>query len=143
MMITGLFLLAALMMKLWPDTPFGAWLHRTMIVFPLQIVERIERKHLIFLVIGLFVIQSFAMVVTADVAVLAALDIATYVDVILAGWTVAAIARTRGSFTAFVGRFSVLLPRNGQRARRRRRLPMAQRRQANDDDADGGWALAA
>lgn len=117
-------------------------------VDPLALLARIERRHLIFLVIGLFVMQSFAMVMTADLAVVAALDIATYVDAALTVWTVAALTRIRGAgaWTAGwlrAGRRRGLRPTAAQRMPRRHRLPMPLRAPANDDEDGPARPLAA
>jgi len=146
-MVTGLCLIILMMAKFWPETRTGQWLHRMLVEEVLAMAARIERKHLVFLVIGLFAMQSFAMVMTADMAVLAALDLASYVDVVLTAWTVAALARVKGlgmwtmrwrHFGAR-GRARVI----GRRARRRPRTPMGHRAPANDDDGARVVLLAA
>jgi len=137
---TGLCLIVLMLAKFWPETRTGQWLHRTLVEEPLAMAARVERKHLIFLVIGLFAMQSFAMVMSADMAMLAALDLASYVDAALTVWTVAALARVKGAGGWLAGwrRFGRARGSRrsvGQRARRRRRLPMARRAPVNDDDA--------
>jgi len=146
-MIAGLLALLMLMMVRWPDLPTSRWLHRTFVSWPLEMIERIERRHVIFLLVGLIAIQGFAMVMRADMAVLAALDLATYFDVAITAWTVAAMTRVKGHWSVWADRFRIPLAamrlRRAPRTRRARRSPMGMRQPANDDEPDAALRRAA
>ncbi|MBN8806473.1 MAG: hypothetical protein BGO58_10765 [Sphingopyxis sp. 65-8] len=136
----------AAVMLLAPDTPAARWLHRHCVEELLDLAGRLERKHILFLVVGLVSIQAFAMTLPAELAVAMAWDVTAYVDLVIAGWTLSAFARVR-SMKAWVGmkvRASLLrLHRRRVRARRVRR-PVESRGAANDDDpAPARVALAA
>ncbi len=62
MMIWGLLLLAALVMKAWPETGCARWLHATLIERPLAFVSSIRRVHFIFIVVGFALLYSFAQI---------------------------------------------------------------------------------
>jgi len=136
----------AAVMLLAPDTPAARWLHRHCVEELLDLAGRLERKHILFLVVGLVSIQAFAMTLPAELAVAMAWDVTAYVDLVIAGWTLSAFARVR-SMKAWVGmkvRASLLrLHRRRVRPRRVRR-PVESRGAANDDDpAPARVALAA
>lgn len=118
------------------DTPIARWLHRHGVEEALVLVERLERKHILFILIGLISIQAFAMTLPADLAVMAAWDVTAYVDLVIAGWALSAFARVR-SMKAWVAATlrGALLRRHRRRVRARRvRRPVERRAPANDDD---------
>lgn len=121
-----------------PETPAARWLHGTMVEECLRLAEGLERRHLIFLVIGLFAIEAFALALPADLAVLAVWDVALYVDVMIATWTLSTVARFRSMKALAAIRIAALLApfrRFRTRARRNRlRRPDARKPAANDDD---------
>ena len=130
--------LAGLMavMLLAPETPAARWLHRHCVEEVLDLAARLERKHILFLVVGLVSIQAFAMTLPAELAVAMAWDVTTYVDIVIAGWTLSAFARVRSIKAWIVMKARGALfhrPRRRVRARRVRR-PVERRPVANDDD---------
>lgn len=145
MMVWGLLLIAMAVMKAWPETPSAQWLHQTLVERPLALIDRMERRHLVFLVIGLFVFQSFAMAgIAVDLGWVMAIDVSAFVDVMITVWTVAALTRSRGAWTAIRARLPRLIGRQTRpRARRRRARAAIQRKAANDDDGHGAFAVAA
>ena len=100
MMIWGLLLLAALIMKLWPETGCARWLHETLIERPLAFLSGIRRTHIIFLIVGFAMMYSFAQIGAPHVGLVAAVDVSAYVDAMITVWTVAALTRARGSWRA-------------------------------------------
>lgn len=119
------------------DTSAARWLHSAMVEEPLRLAERLERRHWIFLVIGLLAIEAFAVALPADLAVLAVWDVALYVDVVIATWTLSAYARVH-SAKAWIDARAGQMGRMRRRAmglrRRRLRRPPSSRSGANDDD---------
>lgn len=133
-MVFALFLagLVAVMLAA-PETPVARRLHATFVEEPLDLAARFERKHILFLLVGLVALQGFAMTLPADIAILMAWDVTAYVDLLIAGWTLSAFARLR-SVKAWIGvQCARFAPRRYVRARRIR--PSADRGSpANDDD---------
>jgi hypothetical protein len=141
MTIWGLLLIAALIMKFWPETPAARWLHRYLVERPMEMVAGIRRRHIIFLIIGLAVMYSFAEIGAPHLGVIAALDISAYVDVMITVATVAMMTRARGSWTALRARFRPRIIVRRPRSRRTRAT--VQRTAANDDDRPAAVPLAA
>ncbi len=141
-MTIGLLLIAMLVMKRWPETQSARWLHRTLIEQPLAMAARFERRHLILFFVGLVMLQAVATIGSAELATLMAIDISAYVDAMITVWTVAALTRMRGGWTAIRGR--VRLPvRRSPRARRSPSSTASAKAPANDDERHGAFALAA
>lgn len=141
MMIWGLLLLAMLIMKLWPETSTAQWLHRHLIERPMDMAGRVKRRHIIFLIIGFAVMYSFAQIGAPHLGVVAAIDVSAYVDVMVTVWTVAALTRTRGGWTALRTRF--MRPAAKARSRNRRTRPAVRQAPSNDDDGHRAVPLAA
>lgn len=143
MMAWGMLLLAALVMKLWPETPCGRWLQLMLIDRPVALISGIRRRHLIFLIIGFAVMYNFAEMGMPHLAFAAAIDVSAYVDAMITVWTVAALTRTRGSWTALRGLVGNPIRGNATRPRQRRTRLRARGKSSNDDDGHGVLALAA
>lgn len=120
-----------------PHTPAARWLHGIMVEESLRFAEGLERKHLIFLVIGLFAIEAFAVAMPLDLAALAVWDVAIYLDVVIATSALSAYARVH-SIKAWIGARARRTSRMRRRVMgvRRRRVRRASPPQsgANDDD---------
>ena len=120
------------------DTAVARWLHRATVEEPLRLFERLERKHILFLVVGLFAIQAYAAVLPAELAVALAWDMTAYVDAMIATWALSTFARFRSMRALMALRIAALLAplrRLRMRARRSRpRRPDARKPAANDDD---------
>jgi len=117
-----------------PETPIARWLHRHMVEEPLRIAGRIERKHLLFVVVGLISLQGFAMALPAEMAMIMAWDITVYVDLLIASWTLAAFVRLRSMRAWMALQASRFRPRRRARIRARRlRRPAGKRGAANND----------
>lgn len=121
-----------------PDTDAARWLHRTTVEEPLRLFERLERKHILFLVVGLMTIQAFAVALPAELAVALAWDMTAYVDAMIATWALSTFARFRSMKALVALRIAALLaPFRRLRARARRSRtprPDARKPAANDDD---------
>ncbi len=143
MTIWGLFLLAALVMKRWPETALARWLHRTMIVQPLNALGGLKRQHLILLLVAAPLMFSFAEIGMPHLAMAAAIDVSLYVDLLITATTLAALDRSRGTWTAFTARLPRLRRANPRPRRRRSSTSVARKPAANDDDGHGVFARAA
>lgn len=133
---------------LFPETPFGKWCHETTTTKFVGALAKVERKHVVMLVIGLFAIQAFALAMPMDMAFLAVIDTATYIDVLMAVGAVAALNRStslwmslRSSITSFMARKSRPAKRTGRHPRTRR--TRSSRPTANDDGDSHQVRLAA
>lgn len=66
-MVFALFLAGLIAVMLFaPGTDAARWLHRVTVEEPIRLVERFERKHVLFLIVGLFAIQAYAAVLPAS-----------------------------------------------------------------------------
>jgi hypothetical protein len=142
MTIFGLILMAVLVMKRWPETPAARWLHRMTVEQPLAAAERFERRHLILFVVGLVLLQAVAVIGSAELTTLMAIDISAYFDAMITVWTVAALTRARGSWTALRARIRLPM-RRSPRARRGTSTRPVRKPPSNDDERHGAYALAA
>jgi len=137
-MVFALFLAGLVAVMLFArDTDAARWLHRTTVEEPLRLFERLERKHILFLVVGLFAIQAYAAVLPAELAVALAWDMTAYVDAMIATWALSTFARIQSMKAWIAVRMAALLaPLRRLRARARRTRPIRPdtRKPANDDD---------
>ncbi len=100
-MVAGILGLVILIAKLFPETPAGAWLHRHLVDHPLEMISKVELKHIIFLLVGVFFIQSFAMIAPMDFAIVAAWDFTIYIEAVIATSTLSIVTRSRVAWSAF------------------------------------------
>ena len=143
-MVFALFLAGLVAVMLFAsDTAAACWLHRATVEEPLRLVARLERKHILFLIVGLFAIQAYAAVLPAELAVALAWDMTAYVDAMIATWALSTFARFRSMRALMALRMAALLAplrRLRMRARRSRpRRPDLRKPPANDDDP---WPVA-
>jgi len=138
-MVFALFLAGLVAVMLFaPDTDAARWLHRSAVEEPLGLFARLERKHILFLIVGLFAIQAYAAVLPAELAMALAWDMTAYVDAMIATWALSTFARFRSMKALIALRIAALLApfhRGGARMRRSRPVrPAARKPAANDDD---------
>ncbi|HEV2532807.1 hypothetical protein [Phenylobacterium sp.] len=158
-MLTFVALAVGLIVWLAPETPVGKLLRRALVDWPAERLSRI-RPGLVILIV-LLIAASVALIVVAKnegaflvaqglpeaIASIFALDVATYLDILVMAWLVAASVRLRavkaviGSATARVRR--LIVRRTSPRVRARRRRPAARPPPNSDDEAWPGFALAA
>jgi hypothetical protein len=139
MLLTGLLALATAIMRLFPETDLGRWLHLHMVELPLATIARLERKHILFLFVVIGAAQPLMMMGAADLALVIAWDMAVYADVALAAYAAAALARTRAAWQHLRSRTAYWLRRPFTRTRPRapsapRRRPQQPAKPSNDDD---------
>jgi hypothetical protein len=139
MTITALLGLATFVMMLFPRTPAARWLHLHMVELPLALIARLERKHILFLLVGIAAAQPLMMMGAADLAAVIAWDMAIYFDVAIAAYAAAALARTRAAWRHLRSRTAYWIRRPFTRARSRapsapRRRPDQAPKPSNDDD---------
>jgi len=138
-MVFALFLAGLIAVMLFaPGTDAARWLHRFTVEEPIRLVERLERKHILFLVVGLFAIQAYAAVLPAELAIALAWDMTAYVDAMIATWALSTFARVRSMKAWVAVRMAALLaPLRRLRTRARRNRPVrpdTRKPAANDDD---------
>lgn len=137
-MVFALFLAGLIAVMLFArDTDAARWLRRATVEEPLRLFERLERKHILFLIVGLFAIQAYAAVLPAELAVALAWDMTAYVDAMIATWALSTFARIQSMKAWVAVRMAALLApfrRFRARARRIRPLRPDMRKPANDDD---------
>ena len=138
-MFFALFLAGLLAVMLFaPDTDAARWLHRATVQTPLDLLARLERKHILFLIVGLFAIQAYAAMLPAELAIALAWDMTAYVDAMIATWALSTFARLNSMKAWVAVRMAALLvpfKRFRMRARRSRPVrPEARKPAANDDD---------
>jgi hypothetical protein len=146
-MFVALMVLAIAVTRLFPETPTGRFLHRWLAEKPAAWLARIERRHVIFLVLAALLVvvlrEAVPMVAGAsDLALFAMWDASVYLDVVMAAWTIAALARGRSGWAVVRLKLGAVLGQRGRTgARRRARRSRPQMRPPSNDDE--GLARAA
>ena len=146
MTLTGLLAVAMLIMRFFPRTSAARWLHLHLVELPMALAAKLERKQFILLLVCIAAAPSLAMF-PAEIGLLFAGDLATYVDVMLVAYAAAALSRSRGLAMAMRARLTRRPARKPQTPARARRSPRPRRadKPANggQDDGAGAFALAA
>ncbi|MDQ3144554.1 MAG: hypothetical protein M3Q57_06705 [Pseudomonadota bacterium] len=139
-MLAGLFAIAILIARLFPTTPTGRWLHLTLVEIPVDWLSRVERKHVIFLLIMLLAGPSLALALPVELALLYAFDLSVYLDVVVAVGTLGAASRAKLVWARFetavaraVAPAKILV---GVTPRPRATRPRVRKTPANRNDAD-------
>lgn len=132
-MLTGLLLTIIAVLRWFPETATARWIERQVAEVRRRI-GTIERRHIVFAVllavILVFAGEALAMLGPLDMGLVVLFDVSTYLDIVLATGTIAAVARGRGAVQFVVAR----LPRPRARARRKRPVVGSDRAPANDDE---------
>jgi hypothetical protein len=97
-MLVGFLGLLIAMTWAFRETPTGQTLHHYLVEILVKKVSKISTSHLIFLTVGLILLPSFAMVVSADIAVLAAWDFALYYEIVITAWTIASVTKVKALY---------------------------------------------
>lgn len=133
MMLTGLLVYTIIVMQFFPETAVARWLDRT-VAITRDVFGRIERRHLIFLMLTAVILiagaELLAIAGPFDMALVVLWDVSTYIDIVLTTAVIATATRGSAGWRAIIAR---LLPRRAPRARRRRGV-QATPPSANDDD---------
>lgn len=136
-MLAGILALVILVVKLFPDTPLARSLHLGFVELPLRLAHRIERKHLILLVILLCSGQMLAVMGSAELALAYAADMSLYYDAMLTSALAAAATMAKSAWSACtvaIGRFVRGVSSARPRSRRKRAEISRCATPANDDD---------
>ena len=146
-MVFALFLAGLIAVMLFaPDSNAARWLHRATVEQPLRFFGRLERKHILFLIVGLFAIQAYAAVLPAELAIALAWDMTAYVDAMIATWALSTFARVRSMRALMTLRMAALMApfrRLCARARRSRAIRSDSRKSAANDDEPWPFPMAA
>ncbi len=122
-----------------PNAPIARVLHRWLVEWPAAMLLHVERRHLILLAVMcamLLLSEGIAAAgLTPDLAIAAAWDISTFVDLAILGWTMSSLAGLQTARRFMAHSYAV----TAKRLRRRPRAPRSARRpakepSANDDD---------
>ncbi|WBO22091.1 hypothetical protein [Sphingomonas abietis] len=148
MTIVMLLAMPMLIGAIFPDTPFGTWCREATTAKIIRLLGRIERKHIIMLLIGLIALQAFAAAMPLDMALIGMVDAATYIDALLVIGTMATLRRTSLIWASMRHRLPLMQGRNRRAPQRRQRNRRDRRTKpsniaANDDADDHGQMLAA
>ena len=144
-MLTVLFGLAVLIMKLWPKTPVARWLHGGLVELPLELVGRTDRKYLILVGLIMFGGQ-FVLILGPELAMIYAMNLSLYGEALIATTFASAVVRVRyvclksKRLIASAGRVSSFI-RTRPRPRRTRGVTLCRKTPANDDDHVWVWSL--
>lgn len=145
--IAGLLIFAAILIRFFPKTPSGALMHKCFVEFPANVIEKTERKHIIFLIFGLLMIQGFASVVSIDLAILAALDASLYIDVMISVGVTATVFRSKSAWGYAKLKMQNMLPHrikpSARSSKTKPRVTTAGPSSSNDDERCGPLLLAA
>ncbi|GAA0274658.1 hypothetical protein GCM10009127_14030 [Alteraurantiacibacter aestuarii] len=140
-MIAFVGFMAAVMLVLLfaPASAAARLLHRQLVELPLERLARMERHHLIMLMIMVgFMIGGGEIMALMGPEIIAtyALDLSIYLDLVMVSYAVSVARQTRTALAHLRGSFSRLLRR--PEAGRRRRAVRKQDRSspANDDETD-------
>jgi hypothetical protein len=143
----GFMIAVALVLRLAPQSPAGRLLNRHLVERPLSVLGRMQRHHVIALLIIIGLLAGSGEMIVAmggmDVAMIYAIDLSIYIDGLLATLALASLARTRSGFALMR---SALFSRQrrafGRRRVRQPRKP-GHRSSANDDEHPAVRPLAA
>lgn len=142
--------LATLIIRVFPDTELGKALHERMVDEPLRWLARFERRHMllagVLIVLMMFGGELLLLAGSADALIGIAWSTSVYLDVVVATWTVAAVASVRGACTLIQAKSIRLIStiarrRVSVRAVRRARVTM--QRNAENDDEPAALKIAA
>lgn len=142
----GLCVALMLVMRLAPDSGLGRWLNRCLVAEPLALVARIERHHLIFVIVVavMALAAGEVLAIYGPLASAAAMDISIYLDVTAVTIALATVARLRSALQSVQVKLAGLpVPRRAARRRRTRAAGKRPGKSANDDDPAFGFHLAA
>ncbi|HEX8193233.1 MAG TPA: hypothetical protein VF552_10060 [Allosphingosinicella sp.] len=136
-MLTGFLAFAILVIRLFPETPFARALQLFLVEAPLAFAKRIERQHLILLVLLLCMGQTLALLGSAELALAYAVDMSLYADAVIMTTFAAYAARFKAAWRHVRAATLRLVTRIARPRRRDVRTKAAARRPAppsNDDE---------
>jgi len=143
-MLAGLLAVVVLIVRLFPETPFGRALNFYLVELPLRLAHRIERRHLILLVILLCSGQMLAMMGSVELALAYAADLSIYYDAAITASLTAAAVWVKRVWSACTVMFSRLVrPVSRPRATRTKAQRAARQVPSNDDDPAWVFSRAA
>jgi hypothetical protein len=144
----AVFIVAILVMKLTPRSPFGRWLNLALVERPLARIAAMNRRQVIFalVMVGVLLFAGEAIVALGSFDLLTAFawDLTAYLDVMAVAYALAGVARARAELKWLALHASRPLRRGPRpRAPRVRGVRKRQDRASNDDDPASVWRLAA
>ncbi len=150
-MFISLLCAALAMPMLFPKTPVGAWFKRLLVDYPARLLARMTLSKMLLLLVMAVATIAFVQAFPAELAWLAAADVATYVELVAAIGLAAASVRIRSfrpqlaSIAARLSRWVMrparTLPTHA-RSRSQSRRPRQPRAPHADDGDAPAWGLA-
>jgi len=146
-MLTWALLVATIILRWFPNTTVGQWLNSYLVIIPLRLLAKADRKHIIFLLVIVVAMQAFAAVGAMDMVFAAAWDVSVYLDMMMVAGVVATVARAKSVWGHATTAYQRITQRPIRRAARAKRVQMPTRPPTksaeNDDDEWVGSACAA
>jgi hypothetical protein len=137
-MLAGFMILLIALIKLFPNTPTGKWLHRTFVEIPARSLGKLERKHVIFFVLFILMAQNLMAIGAADLATAYLIDLSAYLDVVAISAMLAVAAKMKSGARQAKTRLTLRLRRpDASRSRQVKSKSTTRddtRDGANDDD---------
>lgn len=135
-MLTSFLVIATVVMWIWPKTPTARWLRRILVDAPLALAARLERRHVVFLLLIALVLplgaEFFLATGSADVAVALLWQASAWLDASLAVAAMTALGRG-GAAIVHATRLVRCIARRGIGRRPRVRRRPAGRPQSKDE----------
>jgi hypothetical protein len=143
MLLLWLLLFGAFMARLAPETPVGRVLHRWLVDAPARFCNRVSLPRLVFAAVLVLALYSIGMAFTSEIALLAAIDVATYAEIVAALWLAATRVRIKVmAGQAWSGASSVARRIAARAVHVRAPRQRKPRRPTPSDDGEGWGALA-
>ena len=138
-MVAIVLALAVLVAWSFPETDAGRWLHKHLVELPLEMGAKLERRHVLFVLVLLLCGQTLLMTLPLDFALVYAADVALYLDITATLAVASVVARAKAMLLTIrrsVAR-ALFTVKSGMRRRSRGRTNVRTRPyRANDADEE-------
>jgi hypothetical protein len=141
MIVFWLMMLCGLAAKFTPETPLGRQSHRWLVEAPARWLSAVSLPKLVFALALLAALCTFGMAFAGELALVAAIDVATYAEIVAALWIAA--SRIRVATTARLVVSAVLGPMRFWRGRAPRAHRLSRRRRPPSPDDEPVWPTLA
>lgn len=134
-------------MILFPDAPISKWLYFHAVTNPLRVIQGFERKHFIYLFVGLFFFQSYAAVMPLEIVTMLAWDASLYFDAMISVWAASTLAKSKAAWLALKDNVLKVIyrisPTNITSRRKRTKAKRILHKPTNDNEDHREWMVAA
>lgn len=146
-MITTLLALTVTLMLCFPRTPLAKWLHFQMVANPLDQLSKLRREHILYIFVGLILIQSYGAVLPIEIATAMAWEATLYFDAAISVWMAGMVAKSKANWFALKARIrsigAILLSRKPASRRKRTPTQSSRHKPSNDNEDNHRWRVAA